>query len=183
MNHFRYCVLVLLVLLSSALLCFGQQKNSLPKEVEGMVTEFEDADTFTIQRRDRKGIFYDTAIRFVVVDAPEKDQSHHAECTDELASRIGMQWVRVIVVSKSYKRLVGRVLLNGEDINKAMLRAGCGWIEPDYLKHLTKQQIIDYVRAEATARDVKERLWSNPDAIRPSRWRELKKSAAKVRRD
>ena len=58
-----------------------------------------------------------------------------------------------------YKRIVGKVLLSGEDVNLEQIKAGLAW---HYKKYAREQSVDDrerYGQAEIEAREARRGVW------------------------
>ncbi len=75
--------------------------------------------------------------------------------------------VRVEIVDKdSYGRLVGRVSVDGDDLNLAMVQSGLAW---HYRYHCPGDTAL--ADAEREARAARRGLWADPHPVQPHRWR------------
>jgi endonuclease YncB( thermonuclease family) len=68
-----------------------------------------------------------------------------------------------------YGRVIGRVTVNGKDVNAAMLESGMAW---HFAKYDDRQSMAD--RHEA-ARKACVGLWADPHAVPPWEWRKMSK--------
>ena len=73
-----------------------------------------------------------------------------------------------------YKREVGRILINGQDVNLAQVQGGMAWVYRQYLKELTKEEANAYLAAEETAKTASRGLWADADPTPPWEWRRKK---------
>ena len=67
-----------------------------------------------------------------------------------------------------YKRIVGKVTLDGQDICLKMIVDGMAWHYTEYEKEQSKTDRDLYREAEAKAREMKVGLWIDAEAINPS---------------
>jgi hypothetical protein len=77
-------------------------------------------------------------------------------------------------------RLVGGVLLDGEDVNLMQVEAGMAW---HYKQYQGEQGFLDrwrYSRAETEARDEMNGLWNDPNPIPPWDYRHGHRSGTSV---
>jgi endonuclease YncB( thermonuclease family) len=136
------------------------------------VVSVHDGDTITLlddANRQHK-------IRFAGIDAPELSQAFGRVSRMHLADQVAGRTV-VIEWSKrdKYQRLVGKVLLNGRDINITQIEAGLAW---HYKKYATEQSPEDrqrYTHAEERARGNRLGLWQDSRAVPPWDYRKAKK--------
>lgn len=140
--------------------------------LEGQVVSVHDGDTVTVldaTRRQHK-------IRLAGIDAPELSQAFGRVSRQHLADQVAGRTV-VIEWSKrdKYQRLVGKVLLDGRDINITQIEAGLAW---HYKKYATEQSPEDrqrYARAEEQARASRLGLWQDGRSVPPWDYRKTKK--------
>ena len=66
-----------------------------------------------------------------------------------------------------YQRVLGKVLVNGEDVNLEQVEAGMAWHYKKYQGEQSPSDRVKYSDAEREARRRKVGLWSDPNAIPP----------------
>lgn len=93
-------------------------------ELPGTVVGVHDGDTVTVldaTRRQHK-------IRLSGIDAPELGQAFGRVSRQHLADQVAGRAVVIEWIKRDkYQRLVGKVLLNGRDINITQIEAGLAW--------------------------------------------------------
>jgi len=67
--------------------------------------------------------------------------------------------------------IVGKVLLNNQDINFKIVNAGLAWHYKKYQKEQSRSDRKRYSDAEKVAKLSVIGLWQEPDAIPPWKWR------------
>jgi len=70
-----------------------------------------------------------------------------------------------------YGRIVGKVLLDSQDMNLRQIEGGLAW---HYKKYAGEQSDVDrrlYADAETDARNAGQGLWREPSPIPPWEWR------------
>ncbi|MCL2335223.1 MAG: thermonuclease family protein, partial [Endomicrobia bacterium] len=67
-----------------------------------------------------------------------------------------------------YKRSVGRVFLDGADINRMMVEEGFAWVYPQYCKIPER---AEWEKLQKTARADKKGLWRENNPTPPWKWR------------
>ena len=145
------------------------QESSASKAIlEGLVTTVADGDTLTVL--DEAKISH--RIRLLGIDAPERGQPFGKVARQVLLERVIRKRVQVLVQSRDrYGRTVGKLLLNGLDINLEMVRAGLAW----HYKHYAGDQLPSdarlYGQAEDQARKARTGLWADADPLQPWEWR------------
>lgn len=90
---------------------------------------------------------------------------------------VTVEWVK----RDRYGRVLGRVLLDGQDINLAQLKAGLAWYYRAYESDIEPARRKPYADAEAEAKAAKRGLWTDPNPQPP--WDFRRTGAATVTRD
>jgi endonuclease YncB( thermonuclease family) len=140
--------------------------------VSGRVVGVADGDTVTVL----DGENTQHKIRLMGIDAPEKAMPFGQRSKQSLSGLIFGKEVQVEVRAKDrYKREVGRILLDGRDINLAQVQSGMAWVYRQYLKELTQDEAKAYVRAEEEAKGANRGLWSDAEPTPPWEWRRKSK--------
>ncbi len=133
----------------------------------GKAVKIIDGDTFDVRIKDSATI----RIRLASIDTPEKTQDYYQVAKDALASYIFGKKVSVTITGTDrYKRLIGIVLVNGKNVNLAMVQDGFAW---QYLEYDTSTL---YASAEAAARKNKLGLWAIPNPESPWAFKKRKKT-------
>lgn len=130
----------------------------------GRVVSIADGDTFTLLTAGNEQI----KVRLAEIDCPESGQPYGRKAKQELSSLIFRKTVTVEEVDKDrYGRTVGRVFVDGQNVNKEMLKRGATWV---YLKYLRDHSPLVI---EAEAKSNRKGLWSLPERERipPWEWR------------
>jgi endonuclease YncB( thermonuclease family) len=106
-------------------------------------------------------------IRLGGIDAPEKKQAFGRKSTDNLAKYVAGQNVEVEYEKRDrYGRIIGKLLMYGQDINLIQIKDGFAWHYKYYQKDQTDLDRMLYSSAEIEARNKTIGLWSAP-AIPP----------------
>tara|TARA_B100000686_G_C16426438_1_gene779833 strand:- start:163 stop:648 length:486 start_codon:yes stop_codon:yes gene_type:complete len=143
----------------STLLWFSTTASS--ETLDGLVISVADGDTLTLQVGDRR-----YRIRLSEIDTPERDQPWGDQAKSALVSKVERKLVRVTILdTDQYGRKVGKVWLNGRDINQELVSEGHAWVYERYLLDKTLLDDQDLAKSE------KRGLWSSPEPIPPWRWR------------
>src|SRR3546814_598537 len=107
-----------------------------------------------------------TKIRLYGIDCPDRGQDFGTVATKFRGDKLHEQTVKIKVMNiDRYRRTVGIVYVNREDVNLALLKAGLAWHYKVYDK------TIEYAQAETKAKNNKFELWKQSNAIAPSDWR------------
>lgn len=123
-----------------------------------LVVGISDGDTIKV----RCGEGAEEKVRLLQIDAPEKKQAFGSKAKDALSELIYGKAIHLESASKDrYGRTLGRVTLDGSDINFQMVRLGYAWC---YRKYLTDDGCLEI---EAGARSARRGLWSDPSPTPP----------------
>ena len=161
--------------MKTLLLCFFLLIASVPAIAEtltGKVVGVHDGDTLTLLNDSKT----QTKIRLAEIDAPELHPPYGSRAKQELS---GLAFGRPAAVQVQdidrYGRTIGRVTVDGVDVNAEMVTRGAAWV---YRKYAKDQSLFIF---EKQARDAKVGLWALPEADRmpPWEWRKMKKTRTK----
>ena len=142
------------------------------QELPGRVVAIADGDTITI---------LDSAntqhrIRLAGIDAPESHQAFGEQSRLSLSEMIFGKEVSVRYQKvDQYGRLVGKISLDGKDINLEQIKAGMAWHYKFYEDEQTPEDRELYARAEAEARAARRGLWQDPNPTEPYQFRKEEK--------
>jgi len=136
--------------------------------LEGKVIRILDGDTIEILDAETTP----HKVRLAGIDAPEKGQAFGSVAKRHLASLV---FGRVVEVEShkrdKYRRVVGKIVYDGQDMNLEMVSAGYAWW---YRKYSGEQSSADrrrYEEAEAFARAERVGLWADKAPMAPWEWR------------
>lgn len=138
------------------------------RSFEGVVTHVTDGDSLWVRPASGGA---PREVRLQGIDAPEICQAFGASARDALAARVLHR--RVAVNSRardSYRRALGRVTLNGQDLGAWMVGRGYAW---SYRFH---RDVGPYAAQEARARNARLGLWADGPAIEPREFRKRRGS-------
>jgi endonuclease YncB( thermonuclease family) len=136
----------------------------------GTVLSVHDGDTLTLQIGAEQ-----KKIRLAGIDAPELKQPFGPESRDALRQSVLNQAVNIDTTKQDrYGRAVGKVLLNGEDVNLKQVSAGLAWVYTDYIKELSVEDREQYRAAETAANDAHIGLWQDEEPVAPWTYRKTK---------
>jgi endonuclease YncB( thermonuclease family) len=160
------------VLLTS-LLCLSA--TAQPQIITGKVVGVSDGDTVTVldeQKRQHK-------IRLDGIDAPESSQDFGSRAKQSLSDLVFGKTVTVISSKKDkYGRVLGKVTLDGKDINQEQIDRGMAWFYRAYRAELPDNVAAMYERTETRARQEKRGLWGDPSPTPPWEFRRGKTTKA-----
>lgn len=136
--------------------------------IRGKVVAIADGDTITVldaQRVQHK-------IRLAGIDAPEKKQAFGQRAKQHISALVFSRVVDVEAEKKDrYKRTVGKVMVDGQDVNLAMVVAGLAWHYKQYEREQSVSDRLLYSSAERDSRQARRGLWRDSDPMAPWDWR------------
>lgn len=114
-------------------------------------------------------------IRLMGIDAPERKQTFGTKSKQNLSNLIAGKFIEVEYNKRDrYGRIIGKLLLNGQDINLQQVKQGFAWHYKHYLKEQSKLDRVLYSSAEIEARNKHIGLWVVP-AVAPWDYRKAKR--------
>ena len=145
----------------------------------GRVVSVADGDTITVldstdtQHR----------IRLEGIDAPESHQAFGSRSKQNLSAMVFGKYVMVVYQkTDQYGRLVGKILLDGRDINLEQVKGGMAWHYKEYQREQTPEDRELYARAEDEARSARRGLWVDENPTEPSQFRREQRQERQSRR-
>ena len=135
--------------------------------LDALVVGISDGDTVTLLVQDDRRQFQ-TRFRLTEIDTPERGQPWGTRARQALAGKVFRQQVRIVSEGVDrYDRMLGKIYLEGRDINREMVREGHAWA---YRQYLSDKSLLD---DERRAREAGAGLWSMPEAqqVPPWEWR------------
>jgi micrococcal nuclease len=151
------------------LLCLGLM-GCAGNSYSGKVTAVADGDTLQLLYRGGE-----IKIRLAGIDAPERAQPYGRRSRQALSALVFGKNVRVVEEDRDrYGRIVGRVYVDGLDVNAEMVRRGYAWV---YRRYARNEQLY---ALEKQARIARLGLWSLPkrERVPPWEWREHQREPA-----
>lgn len=158
-------------------LVLGISVCALANELQGKVIRIADGDTLTILVEPIK---LDLPVRLSGIDSPEKGMPF-GQAAKQSLSELAFGRHAVVEWGKrdKYGRLVGKVLVDGVDINLVQVRRGMAWHFKEYEGEQPPFDRAVYARAEAEAATARVGLWRDPDPVPPWTWRKARRAAGK----
>ena len=145
---------------------------SLAEELIGKVIKVSDGDTITVLDENKQKY----KIRLKGIDAPESQQTYGDISTQSLFELV---YDKDVIVSwdkkDKYYRILGKVQIDGLDVNHEQLKKGLAWYYKQYEKDLTLEDRESYANAENSARENKIGLWQDENSIPPWDFRHSRK--------
>ena len=155
-------------LLFAVFLLIGVNLLTHAEVIVGRVVGVSDGDTITVLDKDKA----EHKVRLMGIDAPESKQDFGAASKQALSNYIYQKEVTVDYKKiDKYSRIVGKVILDKQDICLAMISDGMAWHYKDYEKEQSKADRDLYSQAELKAREAKIGLWQATNPIAPSEFR------------
>jgi endonuclease YncB( thermonuclease family) len=153
-----------LLLLSLALLA----PLACAETLTGRVVGIADGDTITVLDTSNQ----QHRIRLNGIDAPEKKQPFGSRAKQNLSSLAfgkdaRVEWSKL----DRYGRIVGKVIVDGQDVGLQQVQAGLAWWYRQYAREQSPQDQVNYARAEEAARLARLGLWSDAQSIPPWEYR------------
>lgn len=137
-------------------------------ELHGKVVGVTDGDTITVLDADK--VLH--TIRLAGIDAPEKKQAFGQRAKQSLAELVAGKYVTVVTHKQDrYGRDVGKVLIDGWDVNLMQIERGMGWFYRQYQRELTPEDRGLYESAEMDAKEQRRGLWREKAPEPPWEWR------------
>lgn len=137
--------------------------------VSGRVVRVADGDTITLLDVNK----VQHKVRLAGIDAPERTQPYGERSRESLDELVAGKIVIVETHKKDrYGRLVGKVLVDGHDVNIEQVRRGMAWF---YREYAHEQPAIDrqnYDQAEIEAKDFRKGLWADKSPVPPWEFRQ-----------
>jgi endonuclease YncB( thermonuclease family) len=157
-------------LIAVGLLAYALVVPAYAETLSGRITHVTDGDTLTLVTADLQKY----VVRLAGIDAPERNQPFGSESRDHLTA-LTLDKAATVESRKQdrYGRLVGKVVVEGVDVNLALLRAGLAW---HYTEYQSEQSVVDlyrYAAEELIARTAKRGLWGTPTSVPPWQWRQM----------
>src|SRR6266550_3920579 len=155
------------------------RETSGAQTLTGRVVAIADGDTVTM---------LDSAntqhrIRLAGIDAPESHQAFGEQSRLNLSEMIFGKDVSVSYQKvDQYGRLVGKIILEGKDINLEQVKAGMAWHYKFYEDEQTPEDRDLYDRTEAEARAARRGLWQDPNPTEPYQFRKEEKRERQLSR-
>ncbi len=144
--------------------------------LSGRVVRIADGDTITVLDASNT----QHRVRLQGIDAPESKQDFGTQSKKKLSGLIFGKDVEVAYEkTDQYGRLVGKILLDGRDINLAQVRSGMAWHYKEYEREQSSEDRELYARAEDEARSARRGLWVDTNPVEPSEFRRAERQERK----
>lgn len=152
-------IAVVRLLVAAWLAVGGVQASARP--LNGTVVAVHDGDTISVRTRDET-----IRVRLYGIDCPEYRQPFSARARQFTSKMVFKRDVTVRSEgTDQYDRLLGRVFVDGVELNEALVRNGLAW---HYEIRASDRALAE---AERYARAARIGIWSQPNPVPPWRWR------------
>jgi len=139
--------------------------------ITGRVVGVADGDTITVL--DANKVRH--KIRLAGIDAPEKKQPFGNRSKESLSELVFDKTVNVETSKRDrYGRQIGKVLVNGRDVNLVQVERGMAWFYRQYQRDQSPNDRKLYEAAEDAAKAGKRGLWRDADSVPPWEFRRNK---------
>nr|MDP2190785.1 thermonuclease family protein [Rhodoferax sp.] len=136
--------------------------------ITGKVVGVADGDTITVLDADK----VQHKIRLAGIDAPEKKQAFGNRSKESLSDLVFDKTVNVETSKRDrYGREIGKVLVNGQDVNLVQVERGMAWFYRQYQREQSPNDRRLYEAAEDAAKAGKRGLWRDTEPVPPWEFR------------
>jgi endonuclease YncB( thermonuclease family) len=136
--------------------------------LHGKVVAIADGDTLTVLDAAKN----QHKIRLSGIDAPEKRQPFGSRSKENLSRLVFDKEVMVDWQKRDrFNRIVGKVLVNGQDVNIEQIKAGVAWHFKRYEEEQPLEDRLAYAQAESEARADQRGIWREPQPVAPWQFR------------
>ena len=138
----------------------------------GKVVRIADGDTVTVLVLSKVR----HKVRLTGIDAPEKKQPFGNRSKQSLSDMVFSKTVIVKTDKRDrYGRELGKVLINGIDVNREQIRRGMAWHYKAYQRDQSTDDRLAYAEAENKAKEQRRGLWIDSDPLPPWEWRKVRR--------
>lgn len=132
--------------------------------LEGRIVGVSDGDTVTLLDATNT----QHKIRLAGIDAPEKAQPFGNRSKQSLSDFAINRHATVETTKQDrYGRNVGKVRVDGQDINLLQVERGMAWFYRQYQDEQSPEDRLRYAEAEERAKTGKQGLWVDPAPVAP----------------
>ena len=149
-----------------------QMKERVGDTLRGRAVKVQDGDTFDFLYGDNEK----QRVRVAQMDAPEKAMPFGQKSKERFTELVvGKEIALVVNTVDRYGRVVGSVIIDGEDQSARMISEGMAWYYRQY------GWTDSLARLEEEARAEKRGLWADPNPQPPWEWRKANRGKKKSR--
>lgn len=148
----------------SAALALFLSLNAHADTLLGKVISVADGDTITVLDADK----VQHKIRLAGIDAPEKKQAFGNRSKESLSDLVFDKTVNVETEKRDrYGRQIGKVLVDGQDVNLVQVERGMAWFYRQYQREQSPNDRKLYEAAEDAAKAGRRGFWRDSDPVPP----------------
>jgi endonuclease YncB( thermonuclease family) len=119
-------------------------------------------------------------IRLQGIDAPERHKDFGTKSKGHMSYLVAGRTVEMYYSKYDrYGRVLGKVIVNGEDANLEQVEAGMAWHYKKYQREQSPSDRVKYSDAELEARMHKVGLWHDPNPMPPWDYRRAERDRRK----
>jgi endonuclease YncB( thermonuclease family) len=153
-----------LAALTLAALALASAASAAASTLTGRVVGVSDGDTVTVLDESKRT----HKIRLLGIDSPEKKQPFGERAKQSLSDLVFDRQVSVEGGKQDrYGRSLGKIMLDGQDINLEQIRRGMAWHYKQYARDQSPQDRVAYAEAESAARQKRVGLWQDANPVPP----------------
>ncbi len=132
--------------------------------ITGKVVGVSGGDTLTVLDANKR----QHKIRLNWIDAPDSSQDWGSRAKQSLSDLVFGKTVTVVSSKRDrYGCVLGKVALNGKDINLEQVNRGMAWFYRLFATDLSREDATAYEQAEASARKEGRGMWADGEQIPP----------------
>ncbi len=146
----------------------------------GKVIAVTDGDTVKVLREGN----VQEKIRLLGIDAPEKKQAFGPQSKEALSRKVFGKQVTVEFQKRDqYGRTLGKLILDGKDVNLTQVEEGFAWHYAQYKRQQLNTDVDLYATAQNKAAAGKVGLWSKAEPTPPWDYRRERKLANRKKKE
>ena len=139
--------------------------------ITGQVVAVADVDTITVLDAEKAQY----KIRLAGIDAPERKQAFGNRSKESLSEMVFDKTVNVGTEKRDrYGRQIGKVLVDGQDVNLVQVERGMAWFFWQYQREQSLNDRKLYEAAEDSAKAARRGFWRDIDPVPPWDFRHKK---------
>lgn len=172
-KYFTLSALVIFGLFQAGHIFFGHTQAADKDTITVKVVGISDGDTITVLTVNKQQL----KVRLAGIDAPERSQAYGMRARKHLADHIYGKIVELETRgTDKYKRTLGVVFFNQQDINELMIKDGYAWFYSKYAASQPEEEAGRYAEAEDEAKSDELGLWAGKDPMPPWVYRKEQKN-------
>jgi micrococcal nuclease len=174
-KYFTVSALAVFALFQAGHIFFGHTQAADKDTISVKVVGISDGDTITVLTANKQQL----RVRLAGIDAPERSQAYGMKARKHLADQVFGKIIELETRgTDKYKRTLGIVFLNDQDINELMIKDGYAWFYRQYASSQPDEEVARYAEAEESAKSEGLGLWAGSDPMPPWTYRKEQKKNA-----